>query len=74
MPEFLVELYSEEMPPKLQINARKELELSSNKLFNKIKKKEIKPNIFKKIKLEDAADAHKLIQSRQSLGSIILKP
>ena len=53
---------------------RKELELSSNKLFDKIKKKEIKPNIFKKIKLEDAADAHKLIQSRQSLGSIILKP
>jgi len=53
---------------------RKELELSSNKLFDKIKKKEIKPNIFKKIKLEDAADAHRLIQSRQSYGSIILKP
>ena len=56
------------------IRNRKELELSSNKLFDKIKKKEIKPNIFKKIKLEDAAEAHKLIQSRQSLGSIILKP
>jgi len=56
------------------IRNRKELELSSNKLFDKIKKKEIKPNIFKKIKLEDAAEAHRLIQSRQSLGSIILKP
>ena len=56
------------------IRNRRELELSSNKLFDKIKKKEIKPNIFKKIKLEDAADAHRLIQSRQSYGSIILKP
>ncbi len=53
---------------------RKELELSSNKLFDKIKKKEIKSNIFKKIPLEDSAEAHRLIQSRQSLGSIILKP
>ena len=53
---------------------KEELELSSNKLFDKIKKKEIKPNIFKKIPLEDAEEAHKLIQSRKSLGSIILKP
>ena len=53
---------------------KEELELSSNKLFDKIKKKEIKPNIFKKIPLEDAEEAHRLIQSRESLGSIILKP
>ena len=53
---------------------KEELELSSNKLFDKIKKKEIKPNIFKKIPLEDAKEAHRLIQSRESLGSIILKP
>ncbi len=55
-------------------NNKEELELSSNKLFDKIKKKEIKPNIFKKIPLEDAEEAHRLIQSRESLGSIILKP
>ena len=56
------------------IRNRKELELSSNNLFKKIKKKEIKPNIFKKFKLSEASEAHKLIQSRESLGSIILQP
>ena len=56
------------------IRNRKELELSSNNLFKKIKNKEIKPNIFKKFKLSEASEAHKLIQSRQSIGSIILQP
>ncbi len=56
------------------IKDREELVLSSNRLFNKIKNKEIKPNIFKKFKLSDASEAHKLIQSRTSIGSIILKP
>ena len=56
------------------IRNRKELELSSNNLFKKIKNKEIKPNIFKKFKLSEASDAHKLIQSRESIGSIILQP
>ena len=31
MPEFLLELYSEEIPPLLQISARKELRLSLEK-------------------------------------------
>ena len=56
------------------IKNREELELSSNRLFKKIKNKEIKPNIYKKFKLSDAADAHELIQSRKSSGSIILEP
>ena len=56
------------------IRNRKELEISSNKLFNKIKNKEIRPNIFKAFNLSQASDAHKLIQSRKSTGSIILKP
>ena len=56
------------------IRNRKELEISSNKLFNKIKNKEIQPNIFKAFNLSQASDAHKLIQSRKSTGSIILKP
>ena len=51
-----------------------ELNDSSNKLFEKIKNKEIKPNIFKSFKLSEASDAHELIQSRKSFGSIILKP
>lgn len=53
---------------------REQLENSSNLLFKKIIKKEIKDNIFKIIELENASDAHQLIQSRKSFGSIILKP
>ena len=56
------------------IRNRDELNDSSNKLFEKIKNKEIKPNIFKSFKLSEASDAHELIQSRKSSGSIILKP
>ena len=56
------------------IRNRDELIDSSNKLFEKIKNKEIKPNIFKSFKLSEASDAHELIQSRKSFGSIILKP
>ncbi len=51
-----------------------EMELSSNRLFAKIKNKEIRPNIFKKYKLSEASEAHEMIQSRKSTGSIILQP
>ena len=54
------------------IRNSEELEDCSNKLFLKIKNKEIKPNIFKKFKLSEANKAHELIQSRKSVGSIIL--
>tara|TARA_A100001037_G_scaffold295391_1_gene314446 strand:+ start:204 stop:1190 length:987 start_codon:yes stop_codon:yes gene_type:complete len=56
------------------IRNRQDLDNSSNKLFNKIKNKEIKPNIYKAFKLSEASEAHKLIQSRKSTGSIILNP
>ena len=56
------------------IRNKEELKLSSQRLFTKIKNKEIKPNIYKKFKLSDASDAHKLIESRRSVGSIILQP
>jgi NADPH2:quinone reductase len=56
------------------IRSSEELEECSNKLFLKIKNKEIKPNIFKKFKLSEASKAHELIQSRNSIGSIILCP
>ena len=55
-------------------STRNELEQSSNLLFKKIQNKEIKEHIFRTINLKDAAEAHTLIQSRQSIGSIILKP
>ena len=56
------------------IRNSEELTECSNKLFSKIKNKEIKPNIFKKFKLSEASQAHELIQSRNSVGSIILCP
>ena len=56
------------------IRNRDELINSSNNLFLKIKNKEIKTNIFKSFKLSEASEAHRLIQSRESIGSIILKP
>ena len=53
---------------------RKEMENSSKLLFNKILNNEIRESIYKIMKLENASDAHKLIQSRKSTGSIILQP
>jgi len=53
---------------------RKELESSSALLFSKIRNNEIKEHIFAKIGLDNAADAHELLQSRQATGSIVLKP
>jgi NADPH2:quinone reductase len=53
---------------------REELENSSKLLFKKIAKKEIKSNIFKIFDLRDASEAHSVLQSRKSSGSILLKP
>ena len=53
---------------------RKELENSSTLLFSKIRNNEIKEHIFAKIGLNNAADAHELLQSRQATGSIVLRP
>ena len=53
---------------------RDQLENSSNLLFKKIINKDIKEHIFKIIPLKLASEAHELLQSRQSFGSIILKP
>ena len=51
-----------------------ELKLSSEKLFNKIKNKEIKTNISDKFKLKDASNAHRKLESRNTTGSIVIKP
>ena len=55
-------------------STRKELEASSKLLFSKIRNNEIKERIFAKIGLNNAADAHESLQSRQVTGSIVLKP
>ena len=53
---------------------RDQLENSSNLLFKKINNNEIQHHIYKSLKLKDAMEAHKLIQSRKSIGSIVLLP
>jgi len=53
---------------------REELINCSQKLFEKMKNKEVRTNIYKKFKLNEAEEAHKTLQSRKSSGSIILEP
>ncbi len=53
---------------------REELLNCANNLFEKMKNREVKSNIYKKLKLEEAQKAHEILQSRKSVGSIILEP
>ena len=55
-------------------STRAELENCSNNLFKKIKNNSIKENIFRRMRLKNASEAHTILQSRKSTGSIILKP
>jgi NADPH2:quinone reductase len=55
-------------------STRTELENCSDNLFKKIKNNSIKENIFRRIRLKNAFEAHTILQSRKSTGSIILKP
>ena len=53
---------------------REELLNCSNNLFEKMKNGDVKANIYKKFKLNNAGEAHRILQSRESSGSIILEP
>ena len=53
---------------------REELLKCSKNLFEKMKNREVKSNIYKKFKLEEVSKAHEVLQTRKSVGSIILKP
>ena len=53
---------------------RDELLNCSNNLFEKMKNGDVKTNIYKKFKLNNAEEAHRILQSRKSSGSIILEP
>ncbi len=55
-------------------NTRGELLDSSSSLFKMILNKKIKPNIFKTYNLNDVVQAHKDLELRKTVGSIILKP
>jgi len=43
-------------------------------LFEAVRLGAIAPKITQKIPLKDAAEAHRLLESRQTMGSIILVP
>ena len=43
-------------------------------LFDKIEKGEVNTNISEKFNLKDASKAHMKLQSRNTTGSIVLKP
>ena len=55
------------------LNRAELLECSKN-LFKKMQIGEIKSNIYQKFKLEEVSKAHEVLQSRKSVGSIILEP
>ena len=54
--------------------SRNELIQSANSVFELIKRKSIRLDNIKKYPLKDAADAHKDLQSRKTVGSLILVP
>ena len=51
-----------------------EITNSSSLLFKMIKEKKIKANLSKIFKLKDVGLAHKELESRKTVGSLILKP
>ena len=62
--------------PSLMIynETREELDSSSGLLFQMIKEEKIKTNISKIYELKNAINAHKDLEERKTVGSIILKP
>ena len=62
--------------PNLNIytSTRRELELSADSLFDAVGKSHVKINVNQRFKLEDAADAHRALESRGTTGATILLP
>ena len=56
------------------LSTRDEIKEGTEKLFEKIKMGQIKIEIFKRYKLEDAINAHKDLESRKIIGPAILIP
>ena len=62
-------------PSLLVYNGSKdEIKKSSDLLFKMIKEKKIKANLSKIFKLKDASLAHKELESRKTVGSLVLIP
>jgi NADPH2:quinone reductase len=56
------------------IAARADLVKRANDLFNVVKSRKVKIEITARYKLEDAAQAHRDLESRKTTGSVILTP
>lgn len=55
-------------------DSQRMLILSAIEVFTMLDQGHLRPKIFKQFKLEQAAEAHKLLEARKTIGSIILKP
>jgi NADPH2:quinone reductase len=53
---------------------RDELVLSANAVFDKIRSGAVKVRVDRRLPLEKAADAHRALESRQTIGSVVLVP
>ena len=53
---------------------REELEEATNMVFEKFKSGDVKINIFKKYKLEEASKAHEDLESRKITGPVVIIP
>ena len=56
------------------IATRRELMESAASLFDVLHRCVVKPNIFARFPLADAAEAHRLLESRRATGSLVLIP
>ena len=56
------------------LGTKNEIREGADKLFEKIKLGQIKVEIFKKYKLEDAVQAHKDLEARKITGPAIIIP
>jgi NADPH2:quinone reductase len=51
-----------------------ELEASAKALFDALARGEVRPQLQRSFPLEKAAEAHRLLESRQTTGSLLLMP
>lgn len=56
------------------VAAREELEASARALFDAIEQGFVRPPIHARLALRDAAEAHRILEGRGTIGSIILEP
>ncbi len=51
-----------------------EMEASARELFDALQRGDVRPRVQRRFALEQAAEAHRLLESRQTTGSLVLTP